>query len=421
MPYFFQKKQCRICGNRRLVPVLDLGKQPPANRFLRRSEFPKPEPRFPLAVQFCPRCSLLSLCHVVNPKILFKNYRYVTSASAPLVAHFEEEAEMIARKFIKSKEDLVLEFGSNDGALLAALKEQCRVLGVDPAKNLAKIARKRGVPTIPAFFGEMAGKRIQKEYGQAKVIIANNVFAHIDGIHDCMRGIVALLAEDGVFVSESHWVGNLIGDGGFDQIYHEHLSYYSLHALMRLAKMHGLVVTNAELFPIHGASIRACMQKQGAPSASVNPHTKNLFGVGVKRLLSRERKLGLTRLATFQRFARRVLENRAELRHLLQELKRKKKIIAGYGAPAKGNTLLNYFKITKKDIPFITDTTPEKQGTFTPGTHIPIVSPSVLKTSPPDYLLLLSWNYASAILEKEKALRRQGVKFIIPVPKVKIV
>lgn len=409
MANYIERKQCRICGGKHLVPVLNLGRQPPANGFLKKSEIAKKEPRFPLAVQFCPRCSLLSLRHVVNPRLLFRGYRYETGASAPLVAHFEEEAEMIARKFVRSKNDLVLEFGSNDGALLAVLKEKCRVLGVDPAKNLAAIARKRGVPTISAFFGEKTASRIQEKYGQARVIVANNVFAHIDDIHDCMRGVAMLLAPNGVFISESHWVGNLIIGGGFDQLYHEHLSYYSLHALMRLAKMHGLVVTNAELFPIHGASIRVSMQRCGTTSGAV------------QRLLEREKKLGLTSISALRKFAEKAKETRVRLRELIQELARKGKTLAGYGAPAKGNTLLNYCRLGAREIAFLTDTTPSKQGLFTPGAHIPVVSPDVFKTYAPDYLLLLAWNYADAILEREKALRAQGVKFIIPAPKVRTV
>lgn len=409
MTHCIQKKECRICGNRRLTPVLDFGVQPPANGFLRKSEIRRKEPRFPLAAQFCQECSLLSLRHVVNPRLLFRGYRYQTGASAPLVAHFEEETEMIAWRFIRSKNDLVVEFGSNDGALLAVLKEKCRVLGVDPAKNLALLAWRKGVPTISAFFGEKTARHIQEKYGKAKVIIANNVFAHIDDVHDAMRGVSALLAPDGVFISESHWVGNLIGEGGFDQLYHEHLSYYSLHALAELARMHGLVVTNAELFPIHGASIRVSMRKKGHPDMTVC------------RLLAREKKLGLTKISVFHKFARKAEETRIRLRRLIRGLTRAGKRVAGYGAPAKGNTLLNYCGLGAREIAFITDTTSSKQGLYTPGMHIPVVSSERLRRNPPDYLLLLAWNYADTILQKEKTLRAKGVKFIIPALKVRVV
>ncbi len=405
----FQKTQCRICGNKHLIPVLNLGSLPLANSFVTKRALKRHEARFPLAVQLCSECSLLSLRHVIDPRILFKNYRYLTGASIPLVAHFEEEAKMIARRYIRDKDDLVVEFGSNDGALLSALKGRCRVLGVDPAKNLSALATRRGVPTVTAFWGEETARRIQKKYGQAKVIVANNVFAHIDDLHDCMRAVSLLLRDDGVFISESHWVGNLIGEGGFDQIYHEHLSYYSLHALARLARAHGLIIGDAALVPIHGESLRVSMKKHGTPRVSV------------QRLLLREQKIGLTRPKVFREFATKVEKNRRDLQCLLKELKNKEKTIAGYGAPAKGNTLLNYFKIGPDTLDFITDTTLTKQGLYTPGTQIPILSPNALRRNPPDYLLLLAWNYVDAILKKEKSLRAKGVKFIIPVPEVRVV
>ena len=385
---------CRICGNTRLTPVLDLGAQPPANSFLKRSELGRKEPRFPLSVQFCTECSLLSLRHVVDPRVLFKNYHYETGASAPLVLHFQEEAQMLKDRYTLGAKDFVVEFGSNDGILLSELLGTCRVLGVDPAKNLSLQAEKRGVKTLTAFFGENTAERIRSANGAARVIVANNVFAHIHNIHDVMRGVALLLTEDGVFVSESHWVGNLIHEGGFDQIYHEHLSYYSLHALHALAKAHKLVITDVEVVPIHGASLRVCMQRQGKPSTSVS------------RLLAREKKLGLTTKGVFQDFGKKVKKNRADVRAVLFRLKRKHKRVAGYGAPAKGNTLLNYFNIGHETLDFITDTTPAKQGLYTPGTHIPVVSPEILASHPPDYFLLLAWNYASAILEKEAPLRK---------------
>lgn len=409
MQKIIKKEFCRICGNMKLRKVLDLGTMPPANNFLRVGELKKPEQRFPLAVQFCEKCFLLSLCHVVDSEILFKNYHYLTGASAPLAKHFTEEARMIYEKLISDKNDLVVEFGSNDGVLLSALKEKCRVLGVDPAKNVASFAMKQGVETVTAFFSEKTARKIKQKYGEAKVIVANNVFAHIDDIHNCMRGIALLLRPDGVFISESHWVGNLVGGGGFDQIYHEHLSYYSLYSMKYLASIFGLVITKVEIVPIHGESIRVFMKKRGVSEDSAH------------RLLALEKKLGLTKIETFQRFSKGVAENRDAIKLLLKEIKRSKKTVAGYGAPAKGNTLLHYFGIGKQDLLFVTDTTIFKQGLLTPGAHIPVVSPGILKTNPPDYLLLLSWNYADAILEKERDLREQGVKFIIPVPKVRVV
>lgn len=403
------KKTCRICKGRKFTKILDLGAMPLANAFLTESKLEKPEQLFPLSISFCQNCGLLSLNQVVNPAILFKNYPYLTSASSPLVEHFKNLAEEIASRFITSKNDLVVEIGSNDGSLLEIVKNRCRVLGVDPAQSVAKLARSRGVETKIAFFDKTTAKEIILSEGKAKVILANNVIAHIDSLRGVFDGIKNLLTEDGVFIFETHWVGNLLGEGGFDQIYHEHLSYFSLHAIEYLSKISGLKLLDVKLVPIHGESLRVTIGKVGSP-------TKN-----VTNFLMREKKLGLELEKTYAHFAEKVIANKRHLVALLKKLKKGKKKIAGYGAPAKGNTLLNYCRIGANILDFITDTTPTKQGLYTPGSHIPIVAPKKMRESPPDYILLLSWNYAKEILEKEKALRGKGLKFIIPVPEVKIV
>lgn len=333
----------------------------------------------------------------------------MTGASAPLKEHFVQMAADIRKKFISSKKDLVVEFGSNDGVLLGALVPHCRVLGVDPAKNMARFAALEGVKTITDYFGHTVAQHIRKKEGVAKVIIANNVFAHINDIDDVMRGVTTLLASEGAFIIETHFVGNLITEGGFDQIYHEHVSYFSLYALITLAKKHHIVITDAELVPTHGASLRVTFQHTG------KPHPR------VTKLLALERRMGLHKKSTFKKFGGQVVSNKKKLVTLLATFKKEGKKIVGYGAPAKGNTLLNYFGITPTLIDYITDTTPLKQGLYTPGSHIPIVSPQQLIEEPPDIIVLLSWNYAESILKKELALRASGVRFVIPVPKVKII
>lgn len=407
-PAYKTKKTCRICGSKKLVPILDLGAMPPANAFLKKSTF-RHERSFPLRLIFCPRCTLVQLREVVNPATLFGKYAYLSSASSPLVEHFADYAKQTQRRLRLQKKDLVADIGSNDGVLLSNFKSTCRILGVDPAANVAAAARRAGVPTVTGFFTPPLAKRLRKKHGAAKAVFANNVFAHIDNIHEVLDGIKVLLAEDGVFISESHWVGNLLGKGGFDQIYHEHLCYFSLHALVYLARTHGLRVIDVELVPMHGESMRVYMAAHGLPSARV------------KRLLAREKARGLTRVSTFRVFKNKIERKRAELRQLLRSLRRQGKLIVGYGAPAKGNTLLNYYGLGTETLDYLTDTTPLKQRLYSPGMHIPIVSPDRLKTDTPDYILLLAWNFKDAILEKEKALRRQGVKFIVTVPRVEVV
>lgn len=409
MEEFKLKKVCRMCGGREFREVLDLGAMPPANSFLAHQRFFKKEVSFPLVVHICQNCKSLQLKHTVSPTILFKNYHYETGASKPLVTHFHNLAEEIASKYLNSPEDLVIEIGSNDGVLLSKIKDRYRVLGVDPASNMAKLARQKGVPTKVGFFDHTLAKEIKSDVGQAKVVVANNVMAHIDDLPSVFRGVKHLLDKDGRFIFEVHWVGNLLTKGGFDQIYHEHLYYHSLHSLQVLLNRLGMSVRDIKLVPIHGESMRVYA---GHPGES---HPR------VSQFLDKEKKMGLNDLKTFEYFAKKVSSNKLKLLELLTKLKKSGKTIVGYGAPAKGNTLLNYFNIGPDILDYVTDTTVSKQGTFAPGSHIPVVSPDTLKKEKPDYILLLSWNYAKAILEKEKELRSQGVKFIIPVLSVKIV
>lgn len=406
---FVKKKQCRICGSSDFAEVLNLGEMPPANAFLKKEDLAKEERKFPLIVYFCRNCALLQLLDVVSPKILFEHYDYLTSASAPLAGHFVQSAKMLAEKFITGKNDFALEIGGNDGVLLSEMKKHCRVLNIEPSKNVAELARKRGVETIDEFFTTALARDIMQKYGRSRLIIANNVMAHIDDLSDVFRAVEALLQDDGVFVFEVHWVGNLIGEGGFDQIYHEHLCYFSLFPLLRMLDGFALKIFDVELIPVHGQSMRLYAGKKQAVSDSVGS------------FLNREKELGLQDLKTFLNFAKKVEKNKNDLNDLLARLRNERAVIAGYGAPAKGNTLLNYCKIDNTILDFIIDTTPLKQGLFTPGSHIPIYSPRVLPKKKPDYFLLLAWNYADAVMVKEADFRNKGGKFIIPVPEVKII
>lgn len=406
---FYHRTDCRVCGQSDFVKILDLGEMPPANAFLRKEDLNKPEQKFPLAVYFCKNCGLLQLLDVVNPEILFKNYKYLTSASKPLAEHFFEMAGELADKFIQSKNDLMVEIGGNDGSLLCAVKDRARVLNIEPAETAAQVSEENGVPTIKDFFSEELSERIVEEYGLARVVVANNAVAHIDDLKGLFQGIKNLIAEHGVFVFEVHWAGNLVNEGGFDQIYHEHLCYFSLLSLQELVSQFDLKIFDVELVPIHGQCLRVFVGKNFPVSASVS------------RFLEKERELGLGRAETFLQFRKKVENNKEELKKLLLKLKQEGKRIVGYGIPAKGNTLLNYCGIDGAILDYLTDTTSFKQGAYSPGTHMPIYSPDKLKEAKPDYILLLAWNYADFILEKEKDLRERGVKFIIPIPETKVI
>ncbi len=406
---FVHNNKCKSCDGVNLVKFLDLGSMPPANAFLPKDELNNAEDKFPLAVYFCQDCAMVQLLDVVDQDILFGRYNYLTSASKPLVDHFIQMGNELVNKFIKSRDDLVVEIGGNDGVLVGAIKDKCRVLNVEPASNIAEISREKGIETINKFFNKDLVEEILKKYGNAKVIVANNVMAHIDDLKSVFEGIKILIGGDGVFVFEVHWVGNLLGEGGFDQIYHEHLYYHSLISLRNFVKQFGLNIFDIETVPIHGESMRVYVSKN-------MPISEN-----VEKFLTKEKQLGLDRAETFLNFSKKVEDNKIRLKSILNELKKENKKIIGYGAPAKGNTLLNYFEIDSTILGYIIDTTPLKQGMYTPGTHIIVSSPDRIKEELPDYILLLAWNYADAILNKEKELRERGVKFIIPVPEAKIV
>jgi hypothetical protein len=406
---FTRRESCRICDNSDFVKILDLGEMPPANAFTKREQLCEPEKKFPLRVYFCKNCKLLQLLDVVNPEILFRHYDYLTSASKPLAEHFINMAHHLVEKFVGDKNDLIIEIGGNDAVLLESIKNNCRVLNIEPARNVAEISKQKDIEAINEFFSKALAEKILKNYGNAKIIVANNVIAHIDDIKDVFEGVNLLIEDNGVFVFEVHWVGNLIAEGGFDQIYHEHLSYFSLIALMNLVSQFDLKIFDVRIVPIHGQSIRVYLGKNFNISNSV------------ENFIAKEIELELDKEKTFLEFSAKVEKIKKELKNLLVFLKNDGKKIIGYGAPAKGNTLLNYCGIDNMILDFITDTTPFKRGLYTPGSHIPIYPPEKIRQEKIDYILLLAWNYADAILEKEKELRSRGIKFIIPVPEPKIV
>lgn len=406
---YSHKDECRICGGRDLVKVLDMGSTPPANAYIKEADLGKFESSYPLVLYYCRSCSLAQLLDVVDPTILFKDYHFLTGASAPSVAHFRRYAEEVILPLITSPNDLVIDIGGNDGVLLSFVKDYARVLNVDPANNLAPLSEGNGVPFYPAFFTSQTADDILATYGKANVVVANNVFAHTDPIRDVFEGVAKLIGNDGTFIFEVHWNKHLIEEGAFDQIYHEHLCFYSLHAAKHLVEAAGMKIFDVEIVLEQGKSLRVYASKNKLEKSSVS------------EILEIEKKAGLTDETAFLSFGKKIRDNRAKLRMLLLDLKAKGKRIVGYGAPAKGNTLLHYYEIGPDILDYLTDTTTLKQGLYSPGMHIPIVSPERLLTDTPDYVLLLAWNFKDAILEKEKALREKGVKFIITLPNVMIV
>jgi len=402
------RTSCRICNSTKIRRFLSLGPQPLANRLVKEGQ--APEQFYPLDVYFCPECKLVQLANIIDLDILFGDYVYLTGASKPMDEHFKRFAADVLAKYNVKKGSLVVDLGSNDGTLLKHFASMgMEVLGVDPAENVAAMAEKNGVPTVAKPFSEELGKEIAAKHGKAAVITATNVFAHVDDIRGFAAGVRNLLADDGVFIVEAPHLLEMIRNLEFDTIYHEHMSYLSLHAMDFLFRSLGMSVVSAEKFGVHGGSIRIFVKKSGSP-------TNELMA-----MLEEEEKAGLGSFETYQKFAADVANLRSELVSTMDRLKKEGAKITAYGATAKGNTLLNYCGIGTDIIDFVSDTTPLKQGFLTPGMHIPIVPEAEFRKSRPHYALLLAWNYADAILEKEKAYLESGGKFIIPLPKPRIV
>lgn len=407
---FIHRTRCRVCGSEELHKFLSLGPTPLANSFLRDKQIDL-EPYYPLDVYFCSNCYLVQLLDVVSPEVLFKEYAYVTGASKPLQAHFTGLAEDVIGNFKISKDSLVVDIGSNDGTLLQNFsKYGFSTLGIEPALNIAQLAEAKGIPTVNDFFDEECAVKLYKEYGAAKVILATNVFAHADNLEGFVRGVNHLLSKNGVFIIEVPYLLNLLNNTEFDTIYHEHLSYFAVHPLVYLFWKFGMEVVDVKQVPVHGGSIRVFVQK------SPKQQSQN-----VTKLLLMEREAKLDSFRTYMNFAEKVALVREKLVKLLKTLKDEGARITGYGATAKGNTLLNYCKIGTDILDYISDTTPFKQGRYTPGMHIPIFPEEKFHEDSPDYALLLAWNYANEILQKESKYRQNGGKFILPIPEPEVI
>ena len=408
---FVHRKNCRICGNTKLDKFLSLGPTPLANNFLESDQLNREELYYPLDVYFCNKCHLIQLLDIVPPEVMFKDYAYITGASKPMELHFAGLTKDVSTNFKVNKDSLVVDIGSNDGTLLQYFsKIGMRILGIEPASNIAQIAKKRGITTINKFFSKDCALEIYKKYGFADVILATNVFAHVDNLENILYGIDYLLSKDGLFVIEVPYLINLLDNIEFDTIYHEHLSYFSIYSLIYLFRKFGMKIVNVKQIPIHGGSIRIFIKRSNEKQSQ-----------NVSKFLLMEQNAELDSLKTYTKFAEKVDLVKERLVKLLKTLKNEETRITGYGATAKGNTLLNYCKIGPDILDYISDTTPYKQGCYSPGMHIPIFKEEKFHREPPNYVLLLAWNYADAILQKEQKYRRKGGKFILPLPDPKII
>lgn len=409
-PVHHVRHECRACGARTLTRFLSLGEQPLANAFLRGPEDATREARFPLDVYCCTTCSLVQLADVIDPEVLFAEYIYVTGTSTTIAAHNRGYAAAVVRELSLTPDDLVVEIASNDGSLLRCFRDLgVRVLGVEPARNIAAQAVAQGIPTEVRFFDAAAGPALRATHGKARTVIGNNVLAHVDDTAGFLRGCAALIADDGAVIVEVPYAREMLQGTEYDTVYHEHLCYFSVTALARLAERVGLGIRRVDEVPVHGGSIRVWFAKGithgDQPLAMMREEVEN----------------GVSTLAAWEAFARRTEDNRRALRQLLADLRAAGKTVAGYGAPAKGNTLLNYCQVDPDLLPYTVDRNPLKVGTLTPGMHLPVRPVEALREHPVDHVLILAWNFADEIMEQLQFHRDRGGRFIVPIPMPRIV
>jgi len=407
-----QQRPCIVCQKKTTEQFLDLGYMALANKFLTKPELSTQEAKYPLRVGFCHTCGHVQLIDAVPPEVMFKDYLYISSASDTLKDHLFELSDIIVKRQRLGSVDLVVDIGCNDGTLLAGFKRHgVKTLGVDPAKNLADLTRTNGIERYSEFFNSKSAQDIVEKWGEASVITATNTFPHIPELDDFVDGLKILLTPGGVFVIEMHYLVDLLEQLAFDTVYHEHVSYWALGPMQYVFEKNGMVLVHAERISLHHGQLRVFVQRKGEGVAQSS----------VEALLEMEQEKGIDNFETFRRFAQRTMRIKIDLNVTLHQLLQKKRRIVGYGAPAKGNTLLSFLKIGPELVEYIVDRSPLKQGRYTPGMHIPVVPPDRLLTDQPDYALMLAWNFVDEILHQQADYRKRGGKFIIPVPYVQIV
>jgi SAM-dependent methyltransferase len=406
--------RCRFCDAPLATTFVDLGASPLANSFLAESDLGRMEPFYPLHAMVCDACCLVQLPEFASPREIFSDYAYLSSMSESWLAHCKAFADAAVARFGLTGKSLVVEVASNDGYLLRWFKDRgVRVLGIEPAENVAKIAEGNGVPTMARFFGTKLAAELVSGGTRADLLVGNNVLAHVPDLNDFVAGLAALLAPGGVLSMEFPHLLRLIAGGQFDTIYHEHFSYFSFATASRVFAAHGLEAFDVDELPTHGGSLRVYAKRAGTPSPART--------AAVDRLLAAEKSAGLDRIDTYRGFGRSVERTKRSLLKFLIDAKERGLSTVGYGAPAKGNTLLNYCGIKTDLLEYTVDMSHLKQGRRLPGTRIPIHAPARLAETRPAHVVILPWNIADEVVRQHAYVRDWGGKFVVPVPETRVV
>jgi SAM-dependent methyltransferase len=406
-----KRTTCRLCQSPRLDLAVPIKPSPIADAYIPAARLAEAQELYALDLYLCADCGHVQLLEVVDPKVLFANYIYTTSISLGLVEHFRKYADQMISRFAAAPGSLVVDIGSNDGTLLKFFKDRgLRVLGVDPATEIARQATQSGVPTLAGFFTSDLARRLRADHGPAALVTANNVFAHSDSLADMAEGIRELLAENGVFIFEVSYLVDILEKKLFDTVYHEHLCYHSVKPLVSFFERHGLELFDIERLPNKGGSLRAFVQRRGGPRA-VAPI--------VSELLALEQKLGLAQLPVFKSFAAELDAIKSELLQMLRGLAAGGARIAGYGASATVTTLIYNFELGPF-LEFLVDDNTARHGWFSPGQHLAILPPAALLERQAGYAVLLAWQYADPIVKKSRVFIDSGGRFILPMPKARL-
>ncbi len=403
------KKKCILCNLKMVKSFIDFGNTPLANNLIKNPKINK-QKKYPLVLGKCMDCKHIQLSYLPNPKLMFKNYLYLSSASSTLTNHLKK-IPFDLNKIIKlKKNDLVIDVGSNDGTLLSGYKKNGVIkIGIEPAKNLAKFYQKKKIHLINDFFNFKSAKNIKKKFGCAKVITATNVFPHLQKLGDFAKSVKTLLDINGILLIEAHYFGNLIKDTAFDTIYHEHCSYWSISNVKKFCDLNGLELFKVDQLPIHHGQIRCWISFKGSYKIDKS----------INYFLKIEKNSKLHSNKTLLRFKKKIFNLQKNVNKLFIEIKKKNLVIGGYGAPAKATTFTSFFKINKKKLPYIFDKNPLKQNKFLPGANIPILSNKKLQIKKPDYLFNFAWNFIEEIYKENFNFVKNGGKIINPIPKIK--